>query len=145
MLELHALREALIREHVAAENDHDPARTVATFGRDARYDIPAMGPLGQLDGAEAVHGMLAGLFAAFPDFHGEPGPLHHADDAVFTEVRITGTQRDEWAGIPPSGRRIDVRIACLFEFEGDRLTCEKVYMDFATVLQQLGAMPAPQQ
>jgi hypothetical protein len=40
---------------------------------------------------------------------------------------------------------MDVRGAVIFEFEEDRLLCEKVYFDFATVLQQLGAMPAPGQ
>ena len=144
-VEVRARREAVIREHVAAENRHDPAGAVATFGGRPRYDVPALGPLGQVDGAEAVHDLLAGLFAPFPDWHAEPGSLHHAEDAVFMEVRMTGTQQGEFAGIPPSGRRMDVRLACLFEFEGDRLTCEKVYFDNATVLQQLGEMPAPGQ
>jgi steroid delta-isomerase-like uncharacterized protein len=140
--ELRTRREAVIREHVEAENRHDPEGTLATFDGYARYDVPALGPLSQLDGAEAVHAFLSGMFASFPDFHAEPEQLHHADGVVFVEARITGTQQGEWAGIPPTGRRMDVRIACLFEFEGDRLKREKVYMDLATVLQQLGAMPA---
>jgi steroid delta-isomerase-like uncharacterized protein len=143
--ELRARREAVIREHVAAENRHDPAGTVATFHGQARYDVPALGPLALVDGAEAVHAFLAGMFVSFPDFHAETGPLHHADDVVFLEARITGTHQGDFAGIPPSGRCMDIRIACLFEFEGNRLTCEKVYMDMATVLQQLGAMPTPEQ
>ena len=143
--ELRARREAVLQEHVAAENGHDPAATVATFAGQARYDIPALGPLGQLDGNEAVHGFLAGMFDSFPDFHAEPGPFHHADAATFVEVRVTGTQQGEFAGIPPSRRRMEVQMACLFEFDGDRLTCEKVNVDNATILQQLGAMPAPGQ
>ncbi len=105
--------------------------------------MPAMGPAGQADGAQAVHDLMAGLFVAFPDWDAELGPLRHADDAVFLEVRTTGTQQGEFAGIPPTGRRMDVRVAAIFEFEEDRLVCERVYFDFATVLQQLGAMPAP--
>ena len=58
---------------------------------------------------------------------------------------MTGTHQGEFAGIPPTGRPIDVRLACIFEFEDDRLLCEKVYFDFATVLQQLGVMPVPAQ
>jgi hypothetical protein len=38
---------------------------------------------------------------------------------------------------------MDVRLAAIFEFDGDRLTREKVYFDFATILGQLGALPAP--
>ena len=40
---------------------------------------------------------------------------------------------------------MDVRVACLFEFGEDQLVCAKVYFDFATILQQLGALPAPGQ
>jgi len=30
----------------------------------------------------------------------------------------------------------------LFFFEGDRIVCERVYFDSATILRQLGLMPA---
>jgi steroid delta-isomerase-like uncharacterized protein len=134
---LRARREAVIQQHVAAENRHDPAGVVATFHR-PRYDVI---PLGQPnEGAESVRELLAGMFAAFPDWHADPGPLHHADDAVFVEVRMTGTHQAEWAGIPATGRPIDIRVGCLFEFEADRLVCEKVYFDFATLLRQLGVL-----
>ena len=141
-MDLRARREAVIQQHVEAENGHNPAGVVASFAQ-PRYDVPAMGPLGQAQGADAVAALIGSLFAGFPDWHATPGPLHHADAAVFVEVQMTGTQQGEFAGIPPTGRKMDVRVGCLFEFEEDRLLCERVYFDFATVLQQLGAMPAP--
>lgn len=139
---LRARREAVITQHVDAENAHDPAGVVATF-HTPRYDVPAMGPPGQAHGAQAVQDLIGSLFVGFPDWHAEPGPLRHVEDAVFVEVRMTGTHQGEFAGIPPTGRPIDVRVGCLFEFADDRLLCEKVYFDFATVLMQLGALPAP--
>jgi steroid delta-isomerase-like uncharacterized protein len=132
-------REAILREHVEAEKRHDPAGVVATFHR-ARYDVPAMGPAGQADGAAAVDGLVSALFSAFPDWDAEMGRVHHADDAVFVELRMMGTQRGEFAGVPPTGRRIDVRVGAVFDFEEDRLVCEHVYFDMATILMQLGAM-----
>jgi predicted ester cyclase len=62
------------------------------------------------------------------------------DDAVFVEVTLSGTHQGEWAGIPATGRRASVRIACLYEFEEDRLVCERVWFDFATILRQLGVL-----
>ncbi len=141
--DLQAKREATVRQHVEAENRHDVAGVVASFA-EPRYDVAPLGELGQARGGEAVEELLSGMFAAFPDWHAEPGPLLHADEAVFVEVRMTGTQRGEWAGIPATGRPIDVRVACLLEFEGERLLCERVYFDFATVLRQLGALPEPE-
>jgi predicted ester cyclase len=51
---------------------------------------------------------------------------------------MTGTQMGEWQDIPVTGRPIDVRVGCLFEFEEDRRLCERVYFDFSTILRQLG-------
>lgn len=36
------------------------------------------------------------------------------------------------------GLPIDVRCACIFHFEGDRLIKETVYFDHATLLAQIG-------
>jgi predicted ester cyclase len=81
--------------------------------------------------------MWAGFLASFPDLHIEPGVLRHGDDHVFVEVRVTGTQQAEFAGIPATGRATDTRMACLYEFEGDQLVCERVYLDMAEVTRQL--------
>jgi predicted ester cyclase len=58
------------------------------------------------------------------------------------EGTITGPHDGEWAGIPPTGRRAEVPVAAIFEFDEDRLLCEKAYTDFAAVLTQIGVLPA---
>jgi predicted ester cyclase len=80
------------------------------------------------------------LIAGFSEVHIEAGPHRQADDAVFVEVTLTGTHQGEWARIPATSRQASVRIACLYEFEQDRLVCERVWFDSATVLRQLGAL-----
>jgi predicted ester cyclase len=52
-------------------------------------------------------------------------------------VVFSGTQQGEWAGIPATGRRASVRIACLYELEEDKLVHERVWFDFATIMRQL--------
>lgn len=131
-------REAIVNAHIEAEAvTHDVAATVATF-RHPRYEVPALGVA--VDGAEAVHGLVSGLLAAFPDFYLHKMALHHADDAVIVEVRFGGTQRGIWAGIPPTGKKMEVQSVLIFVFEDDNLVCEKVYFDHATILRQLGAI-----
>lgn len=136
---LRTRRAEIVNRHVQAENDHDPAGVVATFA-DPRYDVDPLGPAGQVSGGDGVKELWEGLIAGFPDIHITPGPLMHADEAVFVEVRMTGTQLGDWGGIPATGKAIDIRVACLFDFEGDRLVCERIYFDFATVLRQLGLL-----
>jgi predicted ester cyclase len=81
-----------------------------------------------------------GLVDGVPDLHIEPGRHLHTDDAVFVEAVFSGTQQGESAGIPATGRRASVRIARLYEFDEDRLVCERVWFDFATILRQLGVL-----
>lgn len=133
-------REAIVKDHIEAESRHDPDATLATFSDSkAGYDIPAFGDAGQILDHDAVRQLYVGLFAAFPDFHIDAGPLRHGDDHVFVEVRLTGTQAAEWVGIPSKGRSFNTRAACLYEFEDDRLVCERVYLDMRDISAQLGA------
>jgi len=136
-LDLRVRREAVIRAHADAENRHDVDAALATFHR-PRYEVVPLGD--PVDGAADVRSLLSGLIEGFPDFHADIQHLHHSDSVVAAEVRMRGPQRGPWAGIPPTGRRIDVPTLCLFVFEGDKLVCEKVYFDMATLMRQLGAL-----
>ncbi|HZA10138.1 ester cyclase [Mycobacterium sp.] len=129
-------RESIVNQHADAENRHDVEATIATFHH-PRYEFNGA----PSDGEEAVRELLQGLMNGLPDFHAEIDKLRHADDAVILEGLITGTHDGEWAGIPPTGRRVEVPVAAIFEFDGDRLLCEKVYWDMATVLTQMGVLP----
>lgn len=132
-----ARREAIVNAHIEAESiTHDAAATVATF-RNPRYEVPALGIVA--DGAEAVNGLVGGLLAAFPDFYVHKMAIHHADDAVIVEARFGGTQHGVWAGMEPTGKKMEVQSALIFVFEGEDLVCEKVYFDHSTILRQLGA------
>lgn len=134
--DLRARREAVVKAHIRAEAiDHDVAAALATFTR-PRYDVPALG--GVVDGAAGVDGLLHALLGAYPDFWLREGDWHHADNAVIVECMFGGTQNGVWAGIPPTGRPMEVAAALVFQFEGDGLVGEKVYFDHATVLRQLG-------
>ena len=135
-------REAIVREHMESENRHEFGVTMDTFHH-PRYEIV---PTGEVhDGAEAVARYFEESRAAFPDQRNELIALHHADEAVIVEFWLRGTHRGELRGIPPTGRAFEVRTVAFFLFEGDsdRMVCERVYFDTATILGQLGVMPAP--
>lgn len=129
-------REQIVRAHVAAENAGDVEATIATFHR-ARYDVLPMGAVSE--GEEAVRQLVSGLLTAFPDFKFEIAKLHHADDAVILEGRMTGTHQNDFAGIEARGNSMHTPAVCVFDFEEDRLVNESVYFDFATIQRQLTA------
>lgn len=129
-------REAAVRTHVDAENRHDVDGVIATFHH-ACYDVVPLGAMN--DGAPAVHEFLSGVMGGFADFAAHVPALHHADAAVIAEGRFTGTHTGTWAGLPPTGRKVDVRFCAVFDFDEDRMLCERLYFDLATMMRQLGA------
>jgi predicted ester cyclase len=109
---------------------------LATFSPSrASYDIPAFGIAGQPADAAAVREMWEGILAVFPDIHHEVLRPRHGDDV---EYIVSGTQKSEWAGIPATGRSFAIRVAAVYEFEGEELVCERVYTDVADWFRQLG-------
>ena len=132
-----AAREETILRHVTEENGHHAGGVIDTFkSRHAIYDIAAFPD--PVDGADAVDSFMNDMFRAFPDWHVElMGPLVHCDSGIFIEARMTGTQQGEWLGIPSQGGRMDVRLACMYDFDGTDLITERVWFDMATVSRQL--------
>ena len=134
--DLRRRREAVVRAHEDAENRGDVEATLSTFSR-PRYD---MVPGGLFEGTEAVRELLGGIFRAVPDFHSEAVAIHHAADAVIVESVNSGTHTGaEWFGIPPRGGRMNTRAVSIYEFEGDRMVCEKLFFDGAALREQLEA------
>ena len=127
-------REKVVQRHIDAENTGNLDEMIASFHR-PRYEVFPMGAV--FEGEEPVRDLIGGLLRGFPDFHFAPTIIHHADDAVIVEARMTGTHRAEWAGIPPKERKVDIPLVCIFDFEDDHLINEKVYFDFASLQRQL--------
>jgi steroid delta-isomerase-like uncharacterized protein len=133
-------REAIVREHMESENRHDFGTTMETFHH-PRYELIATGDVH--DGKGAVARYFEETRAAFPDQRNELIALHHADDVVVAEFNLKGTHKGSFRGLPPTGRSFECRMVALFLFEEDRLVCERVYFDSATILRQLGIAHDP--
>jgi steroid delta-isomerase-like uncharacterized protein len=129
-------REAIVREHMESENRHEFDVTLETFDH-PRYEII---PTGEVhDGRDQVAEYFRSSRAAFPDQRNENAVLYHADDAVIVEFDLLGTHEGEIRGFEPTGRSFRCRVVAFFLFGagGDRITCERVYFDQATIMQQL--------
>ncbi|MHB8234466.1 MAG: ester cyclase [Solirubrobacteraceae bacterium] len=135
-----ARREALVREHMESENDHDFDTTLRTFGH-PRYELIATGET--YDGDAEVSAYYAETRAAFPDQRNELIALHHSPDSTIAEFWLLGTHLGPLRGLPPTGRSFRCQMTALFLFEDERLVCERVYFDQATILRQLGLARDP--
>jgi steroid delta-isomerase-like uncharacterized protein len=138
--ELRDKREAIVHEHMESENRHEYDATIATFEH-PRYELIGTGDV--YDGREEVARYFEETRTAFPDQANELIALHHADEAVIVEAWVRGTHLGPYRGLPPTGRRWEMRFVAVFVFEEDRLMCERVYFDANTVLRQLGIAHDP--
>jgi steroid delta-isomerase-like uncharacterized protein len=137
---LRQLREATVREHMEAENAHEFDRCIAAFSH-PRYEIVATGEV--WDGHSGVNTLLNGNKKGFPNFRFQPETMHHADNAVIVEGRFQGTHDGNWRGLPATGRKVDFPLIIVFQFEEERMVCEKTYFDIGTPLRQLGVARDP--
>ena len=144
--DVRARRWATVQEHIRGEiHGADLDAAVAAFAEGhATYDVVPL-EFTKAPGQELTHptpeqvrAHLGELTTAFPDLELVVERVHHADDAVIVEGRQTGTHRGDFFGLPPTGRRIDVRAAVFYRFDGERMTNETVYFDLPTQLRQLG-------
>src|ERR671934_3127433 len=138
--ELRANRERLVKEHMESENRHEFDVALATFDH-PRYELIGTGDV--YDGPEEVARYFQETRTAFPDQRNELIALHHADDAVIVEANLYGTHDGSLRGLPPTGRKFEMRFCAVFVFEEDRLVCERVYFDPSKILRDIGVADDP--
>jgi predicted ester cyclase len=65
--------------------------------------------------------------------------MHVADDDTITsEFDLLGTNTGEFLGMSPTGKSFRVPVIAVFTFDGDLITNERVYLDAASLLRQIG-------
>ena len=136
-------REKIVRDHFADEVKQDFDAVLSTFPH-PHYELIAGGKV--FDGDDEVRRYYSQSRDAFPDQRGEIIQLRHADDAVIVEFWLHGTHRGTLNGLPPTGNAFRCRMIALFLFEGETLTCERIYFDSLSMIEQLLAgVPAEMQ
>jgi steroid delta-isomerase-like uncharacterized protein len=133
---LAARQEAVVREHMASENESRFDDTLATFAH-PRYELIGTGQV--YDGEDEVKAYYAASRAVFPDQRNEVRAVHGAEGAVAVEFDLLGTHTGSLAGEEPTGRSFRCPMVALFIFEGEKIVCERVYFDSGTIYRQLEA------
>lgn len=135
--DLQRRRREVLERHFQSEVDHDWAACLATFAGTPRYEIVATGQV--YEGDERVLAYHRGQRTAFPDQRHENVRMHFADDdTVVAEFDLLGTNTGEFLGLEATGKSFRVPVIAVFFFDGDRITNERVYLDGASLLRQIG-------
>lgn len=80
--------------------------------------------------------------SAFPDMAMTPEDVIDGGDTVVSRVRFTGTHQGDFAGMPATGRPVDVQVIDIMRFEDDDLVHEHWGLfDAMGMMRQIGALP----
>lgn len=137
---------ALVRASHEAFNARDFDRVEELVDADFEHTNVATGET--FHGPEGMKRFERGWIQAFSDAGTEIVGLYGGDDFAVVEFIGRGTHDGPLASpggeIPPTGGRIETRFCEVFEARDGRLVRGRIYFDLATLLGQLGLMPAPE-
>jgi steroid delta-isomerase-like uncharacterized protein len=123
-------------------NAHDTAQMSSYWTDDIVYDFVAQPPA--LNGKQEVAALFEGVFQGAPDFHSTQTRILVSGNKMVTEAVATGTHLGEISGIPATGNNLQLAPLHIWEFEGDKIKRATEYLDMASMLMQMGLMPAPE-
>lgn len=134
-------RLKLVEEHMRAENAHDVDGVMRTFGKDPTFVLNG----DTLTGPESIRAMYEdfgfGGRGGFANIHVEEKQRYISDNAVILEATLGGEHTNTWQGIPATGRKVEVPLCAVFPFDEEgKLAGERVYLDGALLLRQLGVL-----
>ena len=81
------------------------------------------------------------LFNAFPDFHANIEHLIAEEDMTVLHMTWTGTHEGEFMGIPPTGKRMSIKVIDIVRIIDGKFLEHWGLTDMMTMMQQLCAIP----
>jgi predicted ester cyclase len=121
---------------------HDFAKLAEDHTEDGEVESPIKG---KVKGRAAIENIYKEWFISFPDAQYLTEHLLIDGDRAVQFVKMIGTQKGDFCGLAPTGKRFEAQCAFLFFFANDKIDREIRIYDFTGVLLQLGvfkAMPA---
>jgi steroid delta-isomerase-like uncharacterized protein len=122
-------------------NEGNAAAADDLMAVDAEIHMPT-GELVDLDGLKGFAGAFRG---SFPDWHSTFEELIAEGDRVAERWTGRGTHRGELQGIAPTDRRVEVPGSVFYRIVDGKIMEFRGQLDMMGLMQQLGAIPSPQQ
>jgi steroid delta-isomerase-like uncharacterized protein len=95
-----------------------------------KEDFVELDPLpGQKQGREGLKAVIHQMRTAFPDIHWTVNAMVAEGDKVVTRFEWTGTHRDEFLGIPATGRSVSVNGVVIDRLEAVQMADSRILMD----------------
>jgi steroid delta-isomerase-like uncharacterized protein len=126
----------LVREYIAAWNSHDVDRLTCLFADDGSYGEFGAGRV--MLGQEEIRRHLIATFASLPNLTIAPtGEPLSSGEYAFWKWLMTATHEGEFAGMPPTGKRIELRGFSALVTKGDKIVRATDCFDMSSFVRQV--------
>ena len=125
----------------AEQQEEWDRRDIEALSRRHADDGVIVSPIfGTVQGRADIHASYVSLFKTFPDWKyvGEKILIDGARGAQ--EFTVEATHSGPFMGLPPTGRRFDIRGVRMFEMKAGLIAHERRFYDFTGLLIQLGIL-----
>ena len=124
---------------IAAWNSHDPDKVVAMYADDVVFEDVTLGAVNH--GRDALRKFVKFTFDVSPDIHFVLTKSFLQDGNGYMEWTMTGTD----VGLFKTNKHFDVRGVSVVGEASGKLAWNRDYYDLATVMKQVGVLPAPKE
>lgn len=126
----------LVAKYIAAWNAHDVGRVISLFAEHASYGEFGQGKV--MLGREEIRRYLTAMFRTVPDLATTPTghPICSRERVLYKWI-MTGTPQGQFAGVPPTGNRFEVRGATALLTTGAKILRAAHYFDVRSVVGHL--------
>ena len=118
---------------------HDFAALTEDHAKDGEVESPFSG---KLKDHASIQKVYREWFISFPDAKYVTEHLLIDGNNVVQLVKMTGTQKGDFCGLSPTGKRFEVRCAFFFSFADGKIAHEIRIYDLTGVYMQLGVLKA---
>jgi steroid delta-isomerase-like uncharacterized protein len=104
-------------------------------------EVPSMTDR-EIHDRDAFEAYLRELRTGFPDWHVTVDDVLADDGTVMKEWTVTATHEGEYAGIPPTGRELEMSGMAKIRTEDGKVQEDHLYFDRQEMAEQLGLLEA---
>ena len=90
------------------------------------------------EGREAVLGMLNYIYHQAFDAHAATTNVIYGEGTAAIEADFIGKHTGEFAGIPSTGKEVNVPLAVTYDLKDDQITKARIFMQMPVMMAQLG-------
>jgi steroid delta-isomerase-like uncharacterized protein len=134
--------KALVRRFVEEFwNEGNTTAADELMASDAEIHLPT----GEVVSPDELKSFAATFRGSFPDWHSTFEELISEGDTVAERWTGRGTHLGELQGLPATGKRVEAPGSVFYRIVGGKIVEFRGQLDMMSLMQQLGAIPSPQQ